>query len=158
MVMPPITDEKTVAASGAENQDGRRPTMVSAPDAASPELVQRPRRRSFTAKDKLRILGEADRAVGVPGGVGAIVRREGLYSSALTDWRRQRDAGVFEALSPVNRGPKVAAPNPLAAEHAQLKRDNRLLTKRLERAEAIIEIQKKVAALLGLPTVNDEGS
>jgi transposase-like protein len=158
MVMPPITDEKTVAASGAENEDGRRPTMVSAPDAASPELVQRPRRRSFTAKDKLRILGEADRAVGVPGGVGAIVRREGLYSSALTDWRRQRDAGVFEALSPVNRGPKVAAPNPLAAEHAQLKRDNRLLTKRLERAEAIIEIQKKVAALLGLPTVNDEGS
>ena len=158
MVMPPITDEKTVAASGAENEDGRRPTMVSAPDAASPELVQRPRRRSFTAKDKLRILGEADRAVGVPGGVGAIVRREGLYSSALTDWRRQRDAGVFEALSPVNRSPKVAAPNPLAAEHAQLKRDNRLLTKRLERAEAIIEIQKKVAALLGLPTVNDEGS
>jgi hypothetical protein len=106
----------------------------------------------------LRILGEADRAAGVPGGVGAIVRREGLYSSALTDWRRQRDAGAFEALSPVNRGPKVAAPNPLAAEHAQLKRDNRLLTKRLERAEAIIEIQKKVAALLGLPTVNDEGS
>jgi transposase-like protein len=142
MVMPPITDEKTVAASGAENEDGRRPTMVAAPDAASPELVQRPRRRSFTAKDKLRILGEADRAVGVSGGVGAIVRREGLYSSALTDWRRQRDAGAFEALSPVNRGPKVAAPNPLAAEHAQLKRDNRLLTKRLERAEAIIEIQK----------------
>ena len=116
--------------------------MVAAPDAASPELVQRPRRRSFTAKDKLRILGEADRAVGVSGGVGAIVRREGLYSSALTDWRRQRDAGAFEALSPVNRGPKVAAPNPLAAEHAQLKRDKRLLTKRLERAEAIIEIQK----------------
>ena len=86
------------------------------------------------------------------------MRREGLYSSALTDWRRQRDAGAFEALSPVNRGPKVATPNPLAAEHAQLKRDNRLLTKRLERAEAIIEIQKKVAALLGLPTVNDEGS
>ena len=86
------------------------------------------------------------------------MRREGLYSSALTDWRRQRDAGAFEALSPVARGPKVAAPNPLAAEHAQLKRDNRLLTKRLERAEAIIEIQKKVAARLGLPIVNDEGS
>jgi len=142
MVMPPITDGKTLAAAGAETEDGRRPTIVSAPAAASPELVGRPRRRSFTAKDKLRILGEADRAAGVPGGVGAIVRREGLYSSALTDWRRQRDAGAFEALSPVNRGPKVATPNPLAAEHAQLKRDNRLLTKRLERAEAIIEIQK----------------
>ena len=148
MVMPPITDGKTLAASGAKTEDGRRPTLVSAPDAASPELVLRPHRRSFTAKEKLRILGEADRAAGVPGGVGAIVRREGLYSSALTDWRRQRAAGAFEALSPVKRGPKVAAPNPLAAEHAQLQRDNRLLTKRLERAEAIIEIQKKIALLL----------
>jgi len=158
MVMPPITDGKTLAAAGAETEDGRRPTIVSTPAAASPELILRPRRRTFTAKEKMRILDEADRAAGVPGGIGAIVRREGLYSSALTDWRRQRAAGAFEALSPVNRGPKVAAPNPLAAEHAQLKRDNRLLTKRLERAEAIIEIQKKVAALLGLPTVNDEGS
>ena len=73
----------------------------------------------------MRILGETDRAAGVPGGVGAIVRREGLYSSAFTDWRRQRDAGAFEGLSPVKRGPKVAAANPLAAEHAQLQRDNR---------------------------------
>jgi len=158
MVIPSITDGKTLAASGAKTEDGRRPTLVSAPDAASPELVLRPGRRSFTAKEKLRILGEADRAAGVPGGVGAIVRREGLYSSALTDWRRQRAAGAFEALSPVKRGPKVAAPNPLAAEHAQLQRDNRLLTKRLERAEAVIEIQKKIALLLGLPTVNDEDS
>ena len=86
------------------------------------------------------------------------MRREGLYSSALTDWRRQRAAGALEALSPVKRGPKVATPNPLATEHAQLQRDNRLLTKRLERAEAIIEIQKKIALLLGLPTVNDEDS
>jgi transposase len=142
MVMPPITDGKT----------------LTAPDAASPELILRPRRRTFTAKEKLRILDEADRAAGVPGGIGAIVRREGLYSSALTDWRRQRAAGAFEALSPVKRGPKFAAPNPLAAEHAQLQRDNRLLTQRLERAEAIIEIQKKVALLLGLPIVNDEDS
>ena len=92
------------------------------------------------------------------GGIGAILRREGLYSSALTDWRRQRDAGAFDALSPVKRGPKTAAPNPLAAEHAQLQRDNARLTQRLERAEAIIEIQKKVAALLGLPIASDEES
>jgi len=155
MVMPPITDGKTLAAAGAETENGRRPTTVSAPAAASPELVERPRRRNFTAKDKLRILGEVERAAGVPGGVGAIVRREGLYSSALTDWRRQRDAGAFEALRPAKRGPKSAAPNPLAAEHAQLQRDNRLLTKRLERAEAIIDLQKKLALLLGLPTAND---
>src|SRR5208282_6437923 len=129
--MPRIKDRKTLAAAGAEMEEGRRPTIVPAPAAASPELLDRPRRRTFTAQDKLRILGEADRAAGVPGGVGAILRREGLYSSALSDWRRQRAAGAFEALSPAKRGPKVAAPNPLAAEHAQLQRDNRLVTKRL---------------------------
>jgi transposase len=120
VVMPQIKDIKTLA-------------------AASPELSGRPRRRTFTAQDKLRILAEADRAAGVPGGIGAIVRREGLYSSALTDWRRQRAAGALEALSP---GPKTAAPNPLAAELALSQRDNLRLKKRLERAEAIIELQK----------------
>ena len=138
--------------------EGRRPTIVSAPAAASPELLDRPRRRTFTARDKLRILAEADRAAGIPGGIGAIVRREGLYSSALTDWRRQRAAGAFEALSPAKRGPKTAEPNPLAAELALSQRDNLRLKKRLERAEAIIELQKKVAALLGLPIESDEGS
>jgi len=125
--------------------------MVSAPAAASPELLDRPRRRTFTAQDKLRILGEVDRAAGTPGAIGAIMRREGLYSSALTDWRRQRDAGAYGALSPVKRGPKLTPPNPLAAEHARLLRDNKRLTLRLERAEAVIDIQKKVALLLGLP-------
>jgi transposase-like protein len=106
----------------------------------------------------LRILAEVDAARGTLGGVGAVMRREGLYSSALSDWRRQRDAGAFDALSPVARGPKVAPPNPLAAEHARLLRDNERLTQRLERAEAIIDLQKKVAALLGLPIASDEGS
>jgi len=155
MVMPRTTDKELFAAAGAGTEEGRRPTLVPAPTAASPELLDRPRRRTFTAKAKLRILGEVDRAAGVPGGIGAIMRREGLYSSALTDWRRQRDAGAFEALSPVRRGPKIAAPNPLAAEHAQLLRDNKRLTLRLQRAEAVIAIQKKVASLLGLTDVND---
>jgi transposase len=132
--------------------------MVSAPAAASPELLDRPRRRTFTAQDKLRILGEVDRAAGTAGAIGAIVRREGLYSSALTDWRRQREAGAYGALSPVKRGPKLTAPNPLAAEHARLQRDNKRLTLRLERAEAVIDIQKKVALLLGLPIVSGEES
>jgi len=130
--------------------------MIAAPAAASPELLDRPLRRSFSAGDKLRILEEVDRAAGVPGGIGAIMRREGLYSSALSDWRRQRAAGAFEALSPVKRGPKVAEPNPLALELAQALRDNTRLTRRLERAEAIIEVQKKVATLLGHPIENDE--
>jgi len=154
--MPRTTDTEIFATAGAGTEEGRRPTLVPAPAAASPELLDRPRRRTFTAKDKLRILGEVDRAAGVPGGIGAIMRREGLYSSALSDWRRQRDAGAFDALSPVKRGPKVKAPNPLAAEHAQLLRDNKRLTLRLKRAEAVIAIQKKVAALLGLTDVNDE--
>ena len=156
--MPQIKDSKTLAAAGADKEESRRPTIVSAPPAASPEFSDRPRRRTFAAQDKLRILGEADRAAGVPGGIGAIVRREGLYSSALTDWRRQRAAGAFEALSPAKRGPKTAEPNPLAAELALSRRDNLRLKQRLERAEAIIELQKKVAALLGLPTESDEGS
>ena len=155
MVMPPITDGKTLAAAGTEMEDDRRPPIVSAPAAASPEFLDRPRRRTFTAQDKLRILAEADRAAGVPGGIGAIVRREGLYSSALTDWRRHRAAGAFEALSPARRGPKTAEPNPLAAELALSRRDNLRLKQRLERAEAIIEIQKKVAVLLGLPASSD---
>src|ERR1017187_5148758 len=109
-------------------------STVSAPPAASPELEDRPRRRTFTAADKLRILREIDRAG--PGGSGAILRREGLYSSALTNWRRQRDAGAYEALKAVKRGPKRAPANPLAAEHAQLLRDNKHLTLQLARAEA----------------------
>ena len=142
MVMPVLTHEKTLAASGPATEEGRRPTIVAGPDAASPELLGRPVRRSFTANDKLRILGEVDRAAGTPGAISAIIRREGLYSSALTDWRRQRDAGAYHGLSPVKRGPKLMEPNPLAAEHAQLLRDNKRLTLRLERAEAVIAIQK----------------
>ena len=116
----------------------------------SPELSDRPRRRTFTAKDKLRILAEADRAAAT-GGIGAILRREGLYSSALTSWRRQRDAGAIGGLSPATRGPKTAEPNPLATELTRLQQDHARLTQRLTRAEAIIDIQKKVAALLGIP-------
>ena len=155
MVMPRLPNSETLAAAGAEAEESR-PTVVSAPAAASPELVDRPRRRIFTAKEKLRILAEADRVSGTPGATGALIRREGIYSSALSDWRRQREAGAYEGLSPVKRGPKRAPPNPLSAENAQLERDNKRLKLRLERAEAVIEIQKKVSLLLGLPIVSDE--
>jgi transposase-like protein len=155
MVMPRTTSEALPPAGGADAEEGRRPTLVSAPPAVSPELVERPRRRrTFTAADKVRILADVDRAG--PGGSGAILRREGLYSSALTDWRRQRDAGAYQALKAVKRGPKRAPANPLAAEHAQLLRENRRLTLQLQRAEAVIDIQKKVALLLGLPIASGE--
>jgi transposase-like protein len=95
-------------------------------------------------------LAETDAAADV-GGIGAILRREGLYSSTLSDWRRQRDSGVLDALTPAKRGPKPAPTNPLAAELAQMKRENARLARRLAHAEAIIDVQKKVASLLGIP-------
>ena len=158
MVMPRITDDEYPAAAGAESKEGLRPTLVSAPAAASPELSVPPRRRTFSAKEKLRILAELDRATGIPGAIGAILRREGLYSSAITDWRRQRDAGAYGGLSPVKRGPKAVPAHPLLAEHAQLQRDYKRLEQKLERAEAVIDIQKKVSLLLGLPIESDETS
>jgi transposase len=120
---------------------------VSTPAAADPEVSERPKRRTFTAQQKLRILEETDRAAG-SGEIGAILRREGLYSSTLTDWRRQRAAGTLTALTPAKRGPKPGAPNPLVAELAAERRKTATLQKRLEQAEAIIDVQKKVSELL----------
>jgi transposase-like protein len=123
---------------------------------AAPEFSPRPRRRTFTVEDKLRILAETDQAVESRGN-GAILRREGLYSSILTDWRRQRAAGAYGALSPAQRGSKPLPANPLAAELASAKRENARLQWRLERAETIIELQKKVAALLGIAPLASDG-
>ena len=142
----PMLDTETYAGAGAASNEGRRPAVVAAPASlplrmrgASPEFSARPRRRTFTAKDKLRILAATDQAAET-GGIGAILRREGVYSSTLCDWRRQRDAG---ALTPVKRGPKAAEANPLAAEVALLQRHNADLTRRLARVETIIDVQKK---------------
>ena len=128
---------------------------MPAPAPANPELSERPRRRTFTAKEKLRILQEADQATGA-GEIGALLRREGLYSSHLTDWRRQRDAGILDGLAPARRGPKPSEPNPLAAELTKAQQENAKLRLRLERAEAIIDLQKKVSDLLGLPLASIE--
>jgi transposase len=151
MPMLPIDNE---TAAGAAADEGRRPTVVAAPAAVSPELSNRPQRRKFTAADKQRILAATDRAADT-GGIGAILRREGLYSSQLTDWRRQRDAGAFDALRPVKRGPKVSEANPLATKVAALEKNNAHLTRCLARAEAIITVQKKLADLLGIPMTPD---
>ena len=151
MVMPNMLTESSTE-TGPGTEKGRRPTIVPSPVAASPELTDRPRRRSFTAQAKLRILADIDRVAGT-GGIGAILRREGLYSSALSDWRRQRDAGALGALTPSKRGPKPPPANPLATELANARRDNIRLQQRLERAEAIIGLQKKLGELLGVPSV-----
>ena len=140
--------------NAAGHREARKPTTVPPPSAASPEHSPRPQRRTFSAAAKLRILAETDCAADT-GGIAAILRREGLYSSALTDWRRQRDAGAFEALKPQRRGPRPEVAKP-AAELDQLRRENARLRQRLEHAEAIIGIQKKVAALLGMPMATTE--
>ena len=105
----PMRLPQTNAATGAGSDQGRRPAVVPAPVAASPELADRPRRRAFTVQNKLRILAETDAAADT-GGVGAILRREGLYSSSLTDWRRLRDAGALAALAPSGAVPRPPAP------------------------------------------------
>ncbi len=113
--------------------------------AANPEVFERPQRRRFTAAYKLRIVQEADAAVEFRQ-VGALLRREGLYSSQLAAWRRARDAGALSALGQP-RGRKPA--DPVIADVARLQRENATLTRRLAVAEEIIAVQKKVAHLLG---------
>ena len=149
--MPMVQTPNDDADDGAEINGGRRPTVVAAPVSISPELPAGPHRRTFTAKDKARILADVDRGTET-GGIGAVLRREGLYSSTLPDWRRQRDAGAWGALSPGKRGPKTATPNPLATEAALLPRTNARLTQRLAHAEAIIDIQKKSLSCWARPT------
>jgi len=151
----PMLPKPTNPSSDSAVVSSRQPTVVVMPSTPSPELSDRPRRRTFSAKDKLRILTETDRAADT-GGIGAILRREGIYSSTLTDWRKLRDAGTIGALLPAKRGPKTAAPHPQADEFAFLQRENARLTRRLARAEAIIDLQKKVAALLGIPLDNSD--
>lgn len=112
-----------------------------------PEVPERPARRRFTAEYKLRIV-EAANAATEPGEVGALLRREGLYSSHLVDWRRQYRAGALSSLARPRGRPR---PHPLAAENEQLRRRNTRLSQRLATAERIIEIQGKVSELLGIP-------
>ena len=124
-----------------------RPAVIVPPD---PEVVAAPRRRRFTAADKLRILQLADACTAV-GSLGALLRAEGLYASNLTTWRRQRTEGTLSALTPQKRGRKVVAPHPLRAENESLRQENARLSTRLKQAELIIDVQKKVSQMLGLP-------
>jgi transposase-like protein len=116
----------------------------------NPEVSEKAERRRFSAEYKLKILREADESQG-PGSLGALLRREGLYSSNLTTWRRQREEGSLLALNPKKRGRKAFAPNPLLIENEQLRKENDRLQKRLHQAELIIEVQKKVSQILGIP-------
>lgn len=115
----------------------------------NPEVSARAKRRRFTAAYKQKVLNAADAAKG-SGEIGALLRREGLYSSHLTKWRREREDGILEGLTPQKRGPKTKC-DPLAEEVRKLRRDNERLTDQLRKAEIVIDVQKKLAMLLGGP-------
>jgi transposase-like protein len=150
-------------------EGGRRPTGVpptpgpaaggtSPPPAPDNEVLEKPTRRRFTAEYKLQILAEADRCQ-QSGALGALLRREGLYSSLLSTWRKQREQGMLDGLTPRKRGRKSQRHDPLVEENQRLERENRRLLARLEKAETIIDFQKKLSQLLGVslnnPTTNE---
>jgi transposase len=150
-----VGQEKDVAVSpaGAESSSvtSGQGSPAPAPDS---EVPARASRRAFTAEFKRRILEEVDRCA--PGELGAVLRRNGLYYSHLTSWRRQRDEGTLAGLTPRKRGRKAAPKNPLAEENARLEREVRRATARAERAEGLVALQKKVAELLGETLPSEE--
>jgi transposase-like protein len=112
------------------------------------EVAEKAVRRQFSAEYKRKVLTEADTCG--PGETGALLRREGLYSSHLTVWRAARERGAIAGLAPKKRGPKVTPPDPRDRKIVELERETRRLTSRLERAEALVDLQKKVSMLLGI--------
>ncbi len=139
-----------------ETEGARRATGVSPGGAIQsdhfpdPEVTGKAVRRKFTAKYKLRILQEAD-ACAAQGQMGALLRREGLYSSNLTTWRRQRKQGALEALSPKHRGPRTKNMDPSACRIAELEKENARLKKELKQAAIIIAVPKKLSEILQIP-------
>ena len=154
-------DGATERSAGERSEPARSAVAPSArssgegADRSETEVSARPTRRQFTAEYKARIVREAD-ACEESGAIGALLRREGLYSSVLSKWRRLRDDGEIAGLTPKKRGPKAEPSNALRSEIEQLKKRNAKLEARLKHAEAIIDIQKKVAAMLGIPLNHPE--
>lgn len=143
--------ERSEAGRSAVDANNGRAADPDGDETQSNETLERPRRRSFTADYKQRILNEADAAAGHLGAIGALLRREGLYSSHLAKWRSDRATGGVSALGPKRRGP---APQQATADRklvAKLERENARLQRRLKQAEIIIEFQKKLNDLLGIP-------
>lgn len=136
---------ETPERSGGASNESPRP---------DPEVPEKPKRRRFTAEYKLLVLEEAD-ACQEQGEIAALLRREGLYSSHLTDWRRARREGALQSLAK-QRGPKGRRRDPVARENEKLRKENARLQRRLEQAEKILEIQKKASEILGIPLNQSE--
>ena len=138
---PALEDEER--SDEAPRAEDKPPRAVPAP-----EVLAKPTRRQFTAEYRLRIVEEADRCTR-PGEVGRLLRREGLYTSHLSAWRKARRQGSLQGLTPNKRGAKPAQPNPLSAKVRQLEAKVARLEKELATAHTILEVQGKVAGLLG---------
>ena len=145
-----MSHQETVPPDQQQEQRQAEGLEAQIPD---PEVVPKAKRRQFTAKYKLRILKEAARCT-ERGQIGELLRREGLHSSHLSAWRQQRVRGQLQGLAPKKRGRK--GKDPSVAELARLRRENERLRVQLEQAEIIIDVQKKLARLLGLNTDETE--
>jgi transposase-like protein len=145
--------------SGGERSDPERREPPKPPvgvvplqgtERPDPEVPAKARRRRFSAQYKKKILEEADACKGKHGAIGALLRREGLYSSHLTTWRKQREKGELDGLTPKKRGRKARPINPLTRKVRELEGENRKLKKQLDKAETIISFQKKLSEMLGI--------
>ena len=152
--------EGRLAVGAAEAQGARRASEASGARAGAlagvdPEVPAKAKRRRFAAEYKRRVLREADAARDA-GEIGALLRREALYSSHLNSWRRARERGELAGLEPKRRGRKEKAVNPLTKRVVELERDKRRLERRLKQAELLLEIQKKASQLLEIPLASPD--
>jgi len=138
-------------------EDGTASARPSLTTPSDMEVVARTQRRQFSAADKQRILDAADLCI-LPGEIGALLRREGVYSSSLSSWRHQRKANDLAALQAKKRGPKPDLQRADTQTIVQLRSDNAGLLSRLEKALLVIDIQKKVSLLLGFPSSMDHAT
>jgi transposase len=152
-----VERSETAGSGGAEGAGAGAPSPPLVMVVADPEVSEKAKRRRFSAEYKLRILHEAD-ACTEPGEIGALLRREGLYSSHLGVWRRQREEGTIQGLTPRKRGRRTQLKNPLLKKVVELERENARLKQRLKQAETIIDVQKKVSQILGIPLSDENES
>jgi transposase len=149
------TEGKLCPSEGERSEQERGQSLPSVARAINPEVLAQAARRRYRTEYKLNILEQFDNCK-KPGDVGALLRREGLYSSHLTKWRRERQAGILAGLEPHKRGRKEQEVNPLTQEVARLQGENERLQARLKQAETIIEVQKKISQLLGISVPENE--
>ena len=150
-----VTDPGASQGARRATEDAPGSAKQDAPVGTDSEVVAHAQRRTFSPAQKRRIL-EAVELCARPGEIGALMRREGIYSSSLSTWRRQRDAADLAALAPQRRGPKIDPHRAETARLAQLTRERDNLKSRLDKALLVIDVQKKLAALLGNPIDNTE--